>query len=53
MYYLFRAARYLGVPPWELEKQSVKWRNWALLIDGCELEAKAYHDEAARRAAGG
>lgn len=28
-YELIQAARYLGVPPWDLAMQPVCWRNWA------------------------
>lgn len=50
-YLLIRAARYLHVPPWELARQPVYWRNWALLCDACEIDAENYHNERAARAA--
>lgn len=28
-YPLIQAAKYLGVPPWDLAAQPVIWRNWA------------------------
>ena len=33
---LIRAARYLGVPPWELAAMPVCWRNWALIAQDVE-----------------
>jgi hypothetical protein len=38
-YKLFRAARYLGVPPWKLAKRSVVWLEWAVLFDQAEIQA--------------
>ncbi len=35
-YPLMRAARSLGVPPWELEQVSVEWRERALLAEQAE-----------------
>jgi len=43
---LIRAARYLGVAPWELDAQPTIWREWALASEGAENEAQ----EAAQRA---
>lgn len=45
-YVLIRAARYLGVTPWELDAQPTIWREWALAAEGAEDEAR----EAAQRA---
>jgi hypothetical protein len=28
---LFRAAKFLGVPPWELAAQSQAWLEWTLI----------------------
>ncbi len=39
-YGLIRAARYLGVPPWELAEQPIFWQDAALLVEGAELEAQ-------------
>lgn len=36
-----RAARYLGVPPWDLVRQSAIWRDWALIAEEAEEHAKA------------
>ena len=49
-YALFRAARYLGVAPWELEQQSVFWLNHALAYEAIENEAEAKHHEDAMKA---
>lgn len=46
-YLLIRAARYLGVPPWELATRSTIWRDWALVAESAERWAEA---EALRRA---
>jgi hypothetical protein len=37
-YPLIQAARYLGVPPWDLLKQSAKWKDWALICMTAERE---------------
>ena len=50
-YLNMRAARYLGIPPWDIENVAVKWRDMALMSEGCELEAEHYKWEAAQRAA--
>jgi uncharacterized protein Usg len=39
-YPLIRAARYLGVPPWELAEQSYVWQEWALAAESAEIEAQ-------------
>lgn len=38
-YVHIQAARYLKVPPWELVKQSVYWRDKALAAMSAEHEA--------------
>lgn len=40
-YPLIRAARYLGVAPWDLAKQPAVWRIWALQAEASELGAQA------------
>jgi hypothetical protein len=37
-----RAAKYLGVPPWELDKDPEKrmWTEWALAAEAAEAHAK-------------
>ncbi len=40
-YLLIRAARYLGVAPWDLAERSVVWRDWALIAESAEAEAEA------------
>jgi len=42
---LIRAAKYLGVAPWELVKQSVIWRIWADEAEAAELAAQKWHQE--------
>ena len=39
-YPLFRAARYMSVPPWELAEQSAYWRDMALILESAEIAAK-------------
>jgi hypothetical protein len=36
---LIRAARYLGVAPWELAEKSVFWMDAALICESAEIEA--------------
>lgn len=50
-YLLFRAARYCGVAPWELEQQSVYWLNHALKYESIENEAQRMRHERAQKAA--
>lgn len=38
-YSLVQAAKYLGVPPWELAKQPVWWMNVALAAQSAESSA--------------
>jgi hypothetical protein len=38
-YALLRAARYLGVAPWDLLEQSSLWLGWALTAERTEGEA--------------
>lgn len=33
---LIQAARYLGVPPWDLAEKPVVWMRWALAAQGVE-----------------
>jgi hypothetical protein len=42
-YVLIRAARYLNVAPWELEREEGKWIEWALFCEQLdrELEERA------------
>lgn len=46
-YSLIRAARYLGVPPWELLKQPIYWMEWALQSENAEDAAEAHHQQRA------
>jgi hypothetical protein len=39
-YALMRAARYLGVPPWQLQEQPAAWLTWALTSEAAEMEAR-------------
>lgn len=38
-YPLIRAARFLGVPPWQLYHQPTYWMDWALIAESAEAEA--------------
>lgn len=40
-YRLVRAARYLGVAPWELAGQPSVWMEWALCAEAAEAAAQA------------
>jgi hypothetical protein len=50
-YALFRAAKYCGVPPWELEQQSIFWMNHALEYEAVENEVEQKRREDASKAA--
>ena len=39
-YELMKAARWMGVPPWELARQPIFWRVWARTIEIAEAEAE-------------
>lgn len=39
-YPLIRAARYLGVAPWELAQQWTGWMNRALVAESAEVDAE-------------
>jgi len=39
-YSLYQAARYMNVPPYELVKQSVWWRDKAVLAINAEAQAQ-------------
>lgn len=39
-YSLIRAAKYLGVAPWELAERSIAWRDWALEAEAAEAKAQ-------------
>jgi hypothetical protein len=47
-YRLIRAAKYLGVRPWELAEQCVYWREIAIIFESAEINAEI---ERAKRAA--
>ena len=55
-YALFKAAKELGVPPWELARQPTYWRDRTLFFMRAEAEARAARrkmDEADARLRGG
>jgi hypothetical protein len=35
-----RAARYLGVSPWDLMDQPMAWQQWALMAEAADNEAQ-------------
>lgn len=39
-YPLVRAARYLGVAPWDLYERPLIWQTWALMADKAEIEGQ-------------
>lgn len=43
-YLYLQAAKYLEVPAWDLVRQPVIWRNWALAAMRSEEHAKAQHN---------
>ena len=46
---LIQAARYLGVPPWELARQPAYWQQMALTAQAAEVEAARYEAQRAER----
>ena len=44
-YAILQAARYLGVAPWDLIKQSVVWTDWALIAMSAEHDAQKIIDD--------
>lgn len=41
-YRTIKTAKYLGVAPWELVKQSLFWRKAAEIVEGAENEARQW-----------
>lgn len=39
-YVVVRAAKYLGVPPWELAEKPTYWLEWALTAMGIDGESE-------------
>jgi len=51
-YLTIRAAKYLGVPPWDLMDKSRIWMMWALHAEAAEARAeKALMERAKRKTA--
>lgn len=48
-YRTIRAAKYLGVAPWELMDQPVVWESWARVSENAEAEANRQRQEAQKR----
>ncbi len=44
-YIHLRAAKYLGVAPWELSQQPVFWRNAALTAESVEADYQKQENE--------
>lgn len=44
-----RAARYLGVAPWELLERPLAWTEHALAAEAAELEAEKHKQAQAER----
>lgn len=44
-YVLIQAAKYLGVPPWELMEQSIWWRDKALIAMSAEAQAQEWRNK--------
>lgn len=45
---IVRAARYLGVPPWELEERSTMWTYRAITAENAESWAEAERAQRSR-----
>lgn len=48
-YILIRAARYLGVAPWEMMDQPKVWIEWALAAESAENHAMQQQQKAKAR----
>ena len=48
-YDVIRAAKYLGVAPWELLAQPIHWRQWATAAEQAENEARRQLEAAAKK----
>lgn len=46
-----KAAKYLGVAPWDLLEQPVHWREWAIQAERAEQESQKQIEEAQKRRA--
>jgi hypothetical protein len=46
---LIRAAKYLGVAPWELAERPAAWRDWALAMEHGEASAQRQLQQRAQR----
>lgn len=49
-YHTLRAARYLGVPPWDLVQQPVWWQEIALAAEAAEAAASEHRKPVAGQA---
>lgn len=47
-YRLLRAARWLGVAPWELAQQPETWLHWAVAAENAEAKAREQLEKAGR-----
>ena len=50
-YELLVAAKFLGVPPWELLEQPIYWKRWALEAASAEGGARQNKEAASNRKA--
>lgn len=48
-YSLIKAAKYLGVPPWELSAQPVAWQRFAESAMNAEAHAQQQQEKRKRR----
>ncbi|MDW8006428.1 MAG: hypothetical protein RMJ05_06885 [Thermomicrobium sp.] len=48
-YRVIRAARYLGVAPWELLEREAVWFTWGLAAEAAEAKAERARAERATR----
>lgn len=48
-YVVISAARYLGVPPWELLNQPRYWTEWAVEANYAEVTSQKSHQERQQR----
>lgn len=52
-YPLLRAARYMGVAPWDLYERPVHWTIWAITSENAENEAQDARIKQQQQSGGG
>lgn len=50
---LYRAAKYMGVPAWDLAEKPAFWMNWAIEFEQAEIWAEIEDMKRHRQSGGG